>query len=215
MDPNKNLTPWEQEELARWGRKKTQESRSVKTIEEPLVNSNYSGIKHLFIIWLPVMLFIAFFSAYYLFEISALEKSLAEVKKEIVPFESTSENASLEEIQANLDKYHRLDRELSIRKLDLIKNIADLKFFGRLFLLACYLSVIPAVIGFKKRYGPFTWWLFGVIFFPAALICSIIIKPSEESRLEYGSFQKCPVCAELIKKEALVCRFCGKEIQKT
>jgi hypothetical protein len=30
--------------------------------------------------------------------------------------------------------------------------------------------------------------------------------------LSTAKFKKCPFCAELIKKEALVCRYCGRDV---
>ena len=63
------------------------------------------------------------------------------------------------------------------------------------------LSFIPAIIASSKGRSFFLWFLYGILIFPIAFVHSIL----------NGAVKKCPFCLELIKKEAVLCRFCSKE----
>lgn len=83
-------------------------------------------------------------------------------------------------------------------------------FFIILFFLAL-LALIPANIAKNKGRDPLTWWIYGTLFFLIALIHSLCLSPTpeavEKSQLDAG-MKKCPRCAEMVKQDAQVCRYC-------
>ena len=62
----------------------------------------------------------------------------------------------------------------------------------------------------------FGWWIYGAALFIVALPHALVMKSDrgalEQKQLASGDTQKCPYCAELIKSEAKVCRFCQRDL---
>ena len=86
-----------------------------------------------------------------------------------------------------------------------------------LLIIAIIIGLIPAAIAASKGRNFMLWWLYGAGLFIIALPHSLMLKPDEKAmeteKLASGDNRKCPFCAEIIKAEAKVCRYCGRDVE--
>ena len=87
-----------------------------------------------------------------------------------------------------------------------------------IFLVVIVLGLIPAAIARSKGRSFFGFWVYGALLFIVALPHAILAKPNvdglEAQQLATGAHRKCPHCAEVIKREANACRFCGRSVEE-
>ena len=82
------------------------------------------------------------------------------------------------------------------------------------------LAFIPAAIAEGKGRDKGPWWVYGFLLFPIATIHALVLAPSGRA-LEQRQTQhaiaagnlRCQHCAEWIKREARVCRYCGRDVE--
>lgn len=85
------------------------------------------------------------------------------------------------------------------------------------FLLWVALSFLAGYVASSKGHN-------GVVFFFASLILSPLIgfiwalvlkDDSESSNIKSGALKVCPMCAEIVKAEAIKCKHCGADLLKS
>lgn len=89
---------------------------------------------------------------------------------------------------------------------------------GELFVIvwAICLLAVPIMAVQKNRSG-FLWFILAVLFGPVALLIVAVASAErpDGTKPEGGFIRKCPFCAEGIRKDAVVCLHCGKDLTAT
>jgi hypothetical protein len=82
-------------------------------------------------------------------------------------------------------------------------------------ILVVLIGLIPAMIARSKGRQFVVWWLYGSLLFIVALPHALLLKPEikqlEQQQAAQG-MKKCPFCAEMIKPDARVCRYCSRDL---
>ena len=73
-----------------------------------------------------------------------------------------------------------------------------------LLLVLILLGLVTAFIAEKKGRSFGLWWVYGAFLFIVAFPHALL--------MESDRVRKCPFCAEVVKKEAVVCRFCSRPL---
>lgn len=84
-----------------------------------------------------------------------------------------------------------------------------------ILLIAVLIGLIPALIAKGKGRSFGLWWFYGAALFIVALPHSLLMSANAEGierQQRADGMKKCEHCAEFIKADAKVCRYCARDV---
>lgn len=83
-------------------------------------------------------------------------------------------------------------------------------------ILATLLGLIPASVASSKGRSFVGWWIYGALLFIVALPHALMLRNDQAAidrrAVESGEMRKCPSCAEMVRRDAKICRYCQREL---
>jgi len=81
------------------------------------------------------------------------------------------------------------------------------------------LSLLCGMFASNKGRSFFGYFLLSIVLSPLIGFIAVLISKEDTEKLEQkelvrGNKRKCPFCAEIVKVDAVVCKHCGKELEK-
>lgn len=74
-------------------------------------------------------------------------------------------------------------------------------------------GIVGSMIASSKGNSGCGGFILGILLGPIGLLISFFSRDNEEGKREKsGNTKKCPHCAEYIKQDAKVCKYCGRSI---
>ena len=74
------------------------------------------------------------------------------------------------------------------------------------------IGLIPGLTAYKKGRNFLNWWMYGHLLFIVAFPHALLLRETDNSLINRGILKNCPYCAEVVKKEAKVCKHCGNQL---
>ena len=92
-----------------------------------------------------------------------------------------------------------------------------ISIIGIIFVVNIISGISCAAIADSRGVNPGGWFVLGLLLSVTALLFVSIALPNQkelsEKGIEKGTHKKCPYCAEVVRAEALKCRFCHSTLE--